>query len=335
MHELRKDPLLNRWVAVLKDSKPVEYYLKKLNGHDTKEAGTGKCLLCPGNEQEASPEIFAFRNDAYLPNSAWVTRVIPRINPVFQIEGELGRKGVGMYDKMNSIGANEIIIESPLHNSPPEEIGLSQMINVVKTYKNRISELEKDPRLRYTYLYKECGSDEDSFFNHPVSQIVATPVIPRGIKEELDGAKAYYYYKERCVFCDMLNDELRSGERIIMETTNFVAFTSFAPRSSFEYRILPKRHCCAFQDISDEEIADLALILMATVKKLKSLFMLPSYTYMLHTAPNRIPRRDHWHTLGDDFHWHIEVAPKLAIKNGFELGSEFYIITTSPEDAAR
>ena len=336
MHELRKDPLLNRWVAVLKDSKPVEYYLENTHAlPDKDEAAPGKCLLCPGNELEASPEIFAIRKEGCSPNSPWETRVIPRINPIFQIEGELGRRGVGMYDKMNSIGANEIIIESPSHNTPPEELGLSQMVSVVKTYRHRISELEKDSRLRYTFLYKDYGRGSDSFFSHPVSQLVATPVIPASIKEELSGAKAYYYYKERCIFCDMLNDELRSGERVIMETANFVAFTTFAPRFSFEFRIVPKRHCCAFQDIRDDEIEDFGLVLMSTINKLKSLFRVPSYTYMLHTAPNRIPRKDHWHTLGDDFHWHVEVTPQLAVKNDFELGPEFYIITTSPEDAAR
>lgn len=333
MHELRKDPLLNRWVAVLKDSKPPEFYLENDAGQ---ESGTDtKCILCPGNENETPREIFAIRRDTCRDPSGWVTRVIPSSNPIFQIEGDLGRRGVGMYDKMNSIGANEIIIESPRHNIPAEEMGLQHMMDVIVTYRHRISELEKDFRLRYTLLFKDKGKRSRDLHYHPASQIVATPVIPKGIKEELDGAKAYYYYKERCIFCDILNDELRTGERIIMETGNFIAFSPFAPRLPFEYCILPKRHNCAFQDINEEELADLALVLSTTIKKMKAVLKDPPYTYVLHTAPNRIPRKDHWHTLGDDFHWHLEVTPKLMSKNGFELGTEFYILATSPEDSTK
>ena len=336
MHELRKDPLLNRWVAVLKDSKPPAFYLERGIEHITHDTDGSNCILCHGREDKTPAEIFAIREAGAPPDTPnWQTRVIPRINPIFQIEGDLGRRGVGMYDKMNSIGANEIIIESPQHNIPPDDTGIAQMINVITTYKNRISELEKDPRLRYTLIYKDCGKTAGELFHHPHSQVIATPVIPKGIKEELDGAKAYYYYKERCIFCDIMNDEMRTGERVIMETKNFIGFIPFAPRSPFEYWIMPRRHTCAFQDICDEELEDLSLILMTTINKMKTLFKNPPYNYVLHTSPNRMPRKDHWHTLGDDFHWHMEVIPHLATRSGFELDSEFYILTTSPEDAAK
>jgi UDPglucose--hexose-1-phosphate uridylyltransferase len=335
MHELRKDPILNRWVAVLKDSKPPAYYLEQVNKTSQETGDSDNCLLCPGREDSTPGEIFAIRGNDSIPNSSnWQTRVIPRLNPIFQIEGDLGRRAVGMYDKMNSIGANEIIIESPEHSKPPEDIGIAQMINVITTYKHRIYELEKDPRFRYTFIYKDCGKTAGELLYHPHSQVIATPVIPKGIKEELDGAKAYYYYKERCIFCDIMNEELRTGERIIMETKNFIAFAPFAPRFAFEYWIMPKKHNCAFQNIYDEETEDLSLILMTTIKKLKGALENPPYTWVLHTAPNRMPRKDHWHTLGEDFHWHIEIMPQLAAKSGFEWDSEFYILTTSPEDAA-
>lgn len=333
MHELRKDPLQNRWVAVLKDSRPPDFYLDNIIGLASKNiVDESNCILCSGKEDKTPKEIFAIREQSNTSN--WLTRVIPNPAPTFQIEGELGRKAVGIYDRMNSIGANEIIIESPQHNTPPEDMGIAQMIRVIKTYKHRISELEKDPRLRYTFIYKDCGKASEQH-HHPHSQIISTPVIPKGIKEELNGAKAYYQYKERCVFCDIINEELRTGIRMIMETNHFMAFSPFAPRTPFEYWIMPRRHNCAFHDIDNEELEDLSLILMTTIKKIKNILKNPPYSYIIHSTPNRMPRKNHWHTLGEDYHWHIEVMPNVVTKSSFELDSELYILTTSPEDAAK
>ncbi|HEX8948382.1 MAG TPA: galactose-1-phosphate uridylyltransferase [Dissulfurispiraceae bacterium] len=330
MHELRKDPLLGTWIAVLKDSKGPEFYTGLNTWPADHEPDSGDCLFC-AEEGRQGPEIFSIRDGN---PSGWLTKVVPRTDPLFQIEGELGRRGVGMYDKMNSIGANEIIIESPHHRIPAEDLGFSHMRHVVATYRHRLTELERDPRFRYTLIYKDSGKAAGEYYRHPHSQLVATPVIPKGIKDELDGAKAYYFYKERCIFCDMVNEELRTGERVIMDSGYFVAFTPFAPRMPFEYWILPKRHYCAFQDTTGEEMDDFSLILTATLKKMKVLLNNPPYHYVLHTAPNRIPRKDHWHTLGDDFHWHVEVTPQLTVKSGFEWGSGFCVVPTSPEKAA-
>ncbi len=325
MHELRKDPLLSRWVAVMSVSKsPGDYVIQQDNAED------GACVLCSGRENDAPPEIEAARE-----GNKWWARVIPNLKPILHVEGELGRRGVGMYDRMNSVGANEIIIESPEHNRLPEDIGVEQVSRVVKIYRSRVADLEKDGRLRYILIYKNSGKGAGALYSHPHSEVMATPIIPKLIKEELDGAKQYYAYKERCIFCDIMSEESRVGERVIFETKNFVAFSPFAPKFPFEFWILPKKHSCAFQDTLDDEIGDLGLMLTTVLKKLRRVLGNAPYNYFIHTAPNRIPRRNHWHTLGDDFHWHIEIIPRLLRKSGFEWGSDFYILTTSPEDAAK
>ncbi|MDA8431437.1 MAG: galactose-1-phosphate uridylyltransferase, partial [Nitrospiraceae bacterium] len=325
-HELRKDPLLGRWIAVLSRPKsPSDYTVA---ADDNTEAS---CMLCAGREKETLAEIMS------LPGKGreWATRVIPHFSPVFQVEGDLGRRGEGMYDKMNSIGANEIIVESPEHLVRPEEMGLEQMCKVVATYKARMADLERDPRLRYTLIYKNSGREAGAVFSHPVSYLASTPIIPKRVKEELDGAKQYFAYKERCIFCDILREELRAGSRVILETRHFIAFCPFASKFPFESWILPQQHRCAFQDITAEEIDDLALILSAVIKKLRAAFPGLPFNYYIHSAPNRIPRKDHWHTLGEDFHWHVEIIPRLLRTSGFEWGSGFYILPTSPEDASK
>jgi len=331
MHELRKDLLLGRWVAVLSESKAPSAYEIPSHNTDTEN----RCVLCPGRENETPPEITSIRRPGLSDKAGWWVRALPSFKPVFQVEGDLGRKGVGIYDKMNSIGANEILVESPEHNKRPEDMGLEQMVRVITLYKDRLADLEKDSRLRYTLIYKNIGKEAGEIFSHPVSYLMATPVIPKKVKDELDNAKQYYDYKERCIFCDIVREELRVGERVILETRNFVAFCPYAAKFPFESWIIPKRHSCTFHEIAYYEIEDMGLILMSVLKKLRRTLNDPPFNYFIHTAPNMIPRRNHWHTLGEDFHWHIEIIPRLVKTTGFEWGSGFYILPTSPENAAK
>jgi UDPglucose--hexose-1-phosphate uridylyltransferase len=328
LHELRKDPLLGRWVAVLSQSKaPNDYNITP------EEVNEASCILCAGREKETSGEIMTLPRE--IPGKGWATRVIPNFTPVFRVEGELCRRGDGMYDRMNGIGANEIIIESPEHSVRPEDKGLDQMVKVIRTYRERMIDLEKDPRLRYTLIYKNSGKEAGAAYSHPLSHLASTPVIPKRVKEELDGAKEYFAYKERCIFCDIIREELRVGSRVILETRHFISFCPYASKFPFESWIVPKRHCCAFQDIDMEEIEDMALILSSILRKLRASFPGLAFNYFIHSAPNRIPRKDHWHTLGEDFHWHMEIMPRLLRTSGFEWGSGFYVLPTSPEYASK
>lgn len=325
MHVLRKDPLLGRWIAVLSDSQTPAYYKASINPADE-----APCVLCPGREKETKPEITAIRQ-----GDRWVVRVIPNFVPIFQVEGEVNRKGVGMYDMMNSIGANEIIVDSPEHDKPPEELGPEHLLKVLRLYRERISDMERDSRIRQVMVLKSTGKFAGARYSHSYSELAATPVIPKRLKDELDNSKQYYAFKERCIFCDIIREELRTGDRVICESREFISFIPFAPNFPFEFWILPKKHNCTFGEINAAELEDLSGMLVTMLKKLRKTLKEPAYNYFIHTAPNRIPRRDHWHTLGEDFHWHIEVLPRLLMESGFELGSEFYILTTSPEDAAK
>ncbi|GBE35803.1 galactose-1-phosphate uridylyltransferase [bacterium BMS3Bbin06] len=326
MNELRREPLLGRWVSVLSSSlKPQDYTPPEKTRHG------GPCTLCPGESEDNSREIYRLSDD----KGDWSVKVIQRTAGVFTLEGDLGRHGVGMYDKMNSIGTNEIVIESPDHDRPAEDLGPEQMRRVINVFLTRMFELEKDPRLRYIMIHKNYGLPSADTYGHPHSLITAVPVIPKRIKEELDGSKRYYEYKERCIFCDLLREEERLNERIILKTEHFFTFAPFAARFPFEVWIVPIHHRCSFRDISEDEKNDLAYTLTVSLKKLRKVLNNPPYNYIIHTAPSRIPRRNQWHTLGEDFHWHIEVMPRIRRLSGFELGSGMYTLSTSPEDAAK
>ncbi|NOY39036.1 MAG: galactose-1-phosphate uridylyltransferase [Nitrospirae bacterium] len=325
MNEIRREPLLGRWVAVLSESMKPEDYLSSME-----PSAGGHCDLC-GEESGGAEEIYSVRDES----GKWLVRVLPAMVPVFSPEGDLGRKGIGIYDRMNAIGVNEMLIESPQHNVQPEDMGPDQMLRVVEAFSARMTELEKDVRVRHIMIHKNCGIPSGDACGHPHSLITATPVIPKRVKEELDGAKQYYEYKERCIFCDIMREEERLKERVVMETPYFLVFCPYAARFPFEFWILPRIHNCSFRDVTEEEKRDLSETLSIMFKKLRRLLKNPPYNYVLHTAPSRIPRRNHWHTLGEDFHWHIEVMPRIKSIGSFELGSGMYTLTTSPEDAAK
>lgn len=331
MHELRKDPLSGRWVVVLDYSLGPEDY--ETPREETRQEG---CVLCPGREGELPSETAAVRPEGSAPGGpGWWARTVPSPRPVLHGEGGLGRKGVGMYDRMNSVGVHELIVESPEHGRQPEDLGSEQMRRVLELYRMRIASIERDATVRYVLVCKNSGRQAGSAFAHPHAVVVATPVIPQHIKEELDGAKQYFAYKERCIFCDILEEELRSGARVIAETEGMVAFCPYAPRFPFEFWIMPRAHRCAFHDMSDEELDDLSEVLTAVRRKMRAALKEPPFNCVIHTAPNRVPRKDHWHTLGEDFHWHMEVVPVLYRPRGIESGAELPVLTTSPEDAAK
>jgi UDPglucose--hexose-1-phosphate uridylyltransferase len=325
VHQLRKDPILSRWVAVMSESLAPEDYPPA-----PARPAEDSCPLCAGRESETPPEIMSVKNG----DGPWQARVIPSFRPILTSEGDLGRRGFGLYDAMNSIGTDEIIVEAPQHNAKPEDMGSDQVRIVLDLYKQRLTEIQKDERIKHVLVCKNSGSEAGSGFTHQHSEIIATPVLPLRMKTELDGAKYHYSYKERCIYCDIIDEELRVGKRMIIETERFVAFCPYAPKYPFEFWIVPREHHCSYEDISAEELDDLSTVLTSLLRRMRSLLGEPSYNYVVHTAPNRIPRRDHRHTLGDDFHWHIEVVPRLQKASGFEWGSGFYVVPTRPEDAA-
>ncbi|MBI5189352.1 MAG: galactose-1-phosphate uridylyltransferase [Nitrospirae bacterium] len=335
MPELRKDPVIGRWVIISteRSKRPGDLAPEM---QDAESAGPVSCPFCAGNEHMTPPEILAYREPDSRPNGpGWLTRVTANKFPALKIEGDLDRQGIGMFDRMNGVGAHEVIIESPHHDRRTEDLDHEQVVRVLTAYRERIEDLEKDPRLRYVLVFKNQGKAAGASLTHPHSQIIATPIIPKDVKEKLDGAKSFYDFKERCIYCDVVRQEESMKERVVVDSEHFLAFCPFAPRFPFEVWVIPKRHSCAYTDIANEELDDLASVMKEALSRISKSLNRPPYNYLLHTAPNRIPRKGHWHTLGNDFHWHIEIMPRLTRVAGFEWGSGFYINPTPPEEAAK
>ncbi|MBL7131883.1 MAG: DUF4931 domain-containing protein [Candidatus Omnitrophica bacterium] len=333
MPELRKDPVIGRWVIVAterarrpKDFSPLSDGPKE-----------GVCPFCQGHESQTPPEIYALRSSSSKKNTpGWQVRVIPSIRPMLKIEEDLGRRGQGIYDLMNGTGAHEVVIETPKHIANLADLPVEQIEKVLGVYINRISDLEKDERFKYVLVFKNFGwAAGGGRLRHSRSQLIATPVNPKRVKEKLIGARRYYDYHERCIFCDLIRQELDSKERLILDTDNFIAICPFASRFPFEIMILPKRHSCDFISLDSKERYNLAKILKTVLSELKLGLNDPPYNYIIHTAPFRRPKTGYWKTIDKDYHWHIEIIPRLTRVAGFEWGTGFYICSLAPENAAK
>jgi UDPglucose--hexose-1-phosphate uridylyltransferase len=328
MPELRRDPITGEWVIIASDraKRPSDFAVRP-RGAEVDD--TTHCPFCPGNESLTPPEIIAFRHPGSPRNGpGWWVRVVPNKFPALAVEGELSKTGQGMYDWMNGVGAHEVIIETPEHNRPFAFLDDRQIEDVLWAYRARYLDLKKDPRLKYILFFRNHGRVAGASLSHPHSQLIATPMVPGQVAEEMAGAKRYEGYRDRCVYCDILNQERSEGTRLVAENESFIVSEPYASRYPFETWVLPKRHGPSFAAISAEEQAGFAAILGETLRRVHVTLEDPPYNFTVHTAPCDDDERP-------DYHWHVEIFPRLTITAGFEMGTGIHINVTPPEVAAQ
>ncbi|MDZ4817105.1 MAG: DUF4921 family protein [Verrucomicrobiota bacterium] len=332
MPELRKDPVVGRWVIVAteRNNKPLE---SSLSSEPTLDPVKDPFL--EGHEQYTPPEIFAFRASHSAPNGpGWNVRVVPNKFPVLRIEDDLTKEAEGIFDKMGGVGAHEIIIETPRHDQALEDQSIDGIARVLEAYKIRILDLMRDSRFRYIMIFKNVGLQAGATMGHPHSQLIALPITPIQIKEKLAGAKEYFEFKDRNIFEDILKQELKEKQRLVYENASFVAYCPYAARFPFEICIMPRKQSPDYHSIEGQDLMLLADILKNILRKLNKALNKPQYNLILNTAPIRYARKGFWGTIEYDFRWHIEIVPRLTYIAGFEVGTGFYINPTRPEDAA-
>ena len=326
MPELRKDPVTGRWVIISTDrqKRPNDFRLER-----AAILGREHCPFCPGHEKMTPPEVLSYRQNGSAPNTpGWEVRVVPNKFPALQVEGMLDREGEGMFDRMNGIGAHEVIIETPDHGKALAAMSEPEIERVLWAFRERMLDLKQDHRLRYILVFKNHGAEAGATLEHPHSQLIALPIVPDFVREEIEGARRHFAVKERCVFCDIIHQELADGRRVIQENADIIALAPYAPRFAFETWLLPKRHGARFEEAPRHEYESLARMLKAVLQRLDRALESPPYNLIVHTSPfsENVP---------DQYHWHVEIMPKLTRVAGFEWGTGFYINPTSPEEAAK
>jgi UDPglucose--hexose-1-phosphate uridylyltransferase len=325
MSDLRKDPIVGRWVIVAKNRAKRPHDL--LDGPPARPT-SGFCPFCEGSEQHTPHEIVAYRHPGtHRDRPGWRIRVVPNKFPALEIEGDLNKRGQGMYDMMCGVGAHEVIIESPSHVMSTTELTGDQLRDVLWIYRDRLLDLKKDRRLVYGMVFKNVGAAAGASLEHTHSQLIVTPIVPISVTEEIAGSHEFYRHRGRCVFCDMIEQELSFEKRIVFDSPGFVAFCPFAARFPFETWIVPTGHASHYETLSRHSSEELARVMQRVLGKIEAALDRPAYNYIIHTAPFDTLALEH-------YHWHIEIIPRVTKTAGFEWGTGFYINPVPPEDAA-
>jgi len=337
MSEFRYCPIKNRWAIIAPERRlrPLEFLVPE----PARSAPSPELdPFAPGNEDLTTAEIFSIPALDPQSGSRWQVRVFANKFPALRVEGDVVRGGVGLNDCVSGVGAHEVIVECPESNREMANFTITELVQVLKAWRARIEDLRRDQRLRYVLIFKNSGTEAGASVDHSHSQLIATPIIPSLVAQELKSAREHFKRKDRCLFCDLIHQEIERGGRVAIETDSYVALAPYASALPFETWILPRRHGHDFAATDDTDLRGMAVILSDLLKRIRVLLEDPPYNLVLHTSPNPHPRPGHpddWSTIQHDFHWHLEFVPRISRRAGFEWGSGYTINPTAPEEAAR
>ncbi len=325
MSEFRKDPVFNIW-TIIDNNMPVSVNVDNDNMEQLKEFEPN-CQFCPGNEQHTGKELLKYNFISKNKND-WDIRVFPKNNPVVKVETKLDKAAEGIYDWISGVGANEIVVESPKHNHKYYQMSLNRIEQIFFAYHDRIWDLKNDIRLEYILFFKDFLKKSEFEIKHPHSELLATPFVPPLVEEEIQNGQNYYNTKERCVFCDIVKSEIKSGVRLVARNENFIAICPYASRKPFEIWMLPVNHSSHFEKSKKTEYYGLAEIFSVCSKKLKKVAGCENFSFALHNSPLKSENLPY-------YHWHLEIYPDIVKTSVLHIGGCMHINPVSPEIAAR
>ncbi|KAH8956585.1 hypothetical protein BDL97_07G047900 [Sphagnum fallax] len=334
MAELRRDPLVQRWVIISdkRGKRPSDF--KRTPSSKEEDIKQGPCAFCPGFEEGTGPETFAVREGGEPNASDWRVRVIvnkfPAVSQDFPCGSVVGEGTVFGECRLPAFGSHEVVIETPNHDTPFVDLPVSHICDVLKAYQERMKFFRKDSRFKFCQVFKNRGNRAGASMTHSHSQILALPIITHNSEDELHGAKEYYDTNgERCIFCDIVAHETVSKIRIVDENEQFITLTPYAPRFPYEVWLIPKRHSSNYESVDKDELQSMAAILKLILQKMDVAFSQPPFNYVIQTAPLDPANWDLPY-----YHWYLRLVPHLVTLGGFELGSGCYINPVGPEKAA-
>lgn len=334
MSDFRRDPLKGTWVITenRRTRQPREFVIER------QQTAVTVCPFCPGQEIKTPKEVYALRPDNSLANGpGWQVRVVPNKFPILRIEGDLNQETSGLYHSMSGIGAHEVIIETPDHRRSLAQLTLPEITAVLQAYRARLLDLRQDSRFRYLQIFKNHGVEAGAPLPHAHSQLMAVPITPPVAHNQLSACREHFIATASCLVCDLLAEEIADGRRVIFNDGQFLLLAPYASCFPFEVKLFPLRHNHDFALQDDRGLADCARAIQEMLRRLYGLLEDPPYNFILHTSPPtqlRAEEPGYWATLADDYHWHLELVPRISQIAGFEWGSGFYINPLPPEDAA-
>jgi len=328
--ELRRDPVTGRSVLIDLDPPPHrdDFVVEAADVASGFSRTNPQCAFCEGHESEAGPELLAWREGGSANTPGWSVRVVPNRRPMLRIEGHQDRRAHGVFETRDGLGAHEVVIETPQHDQRLQDLPADRLWRVLWAWRTRLQDLKRDTRFAAAVVFKNHGGAAGARMDHAHSQIAAYPIVPPALDDEVRGAASHFATTGHCIFCDVTEQELRDGRRMVSDSGPIIAMAPFASRVPFETWIMPREHAPRFEEASDATLEALAAVLKDVMARVDWALERPAYNLVLHTAP--------FGGAADlSFHWHLEVIPRVTRWSGLEWGSGIPRNPVSPEEAAR
>lgn len=320
--ELRRDPITAEWVVLAAGRGKRPHAPGRISTPDQPDS---KCPFCSGHESETPPEICACRQGEGCDCPGWTVRVFPNKYPILvsSVTG-VGHERATSPDKRPALGTSEVIVDTPVHNRTPWNLGSGQVLDMLNMYRDRIQALKEEGRTTYVHIIRNHGVGAASSLEHPHSQLYGLPFVPPVIDVELDGFALPRHGTVDCILCEIIESEIREGTRLIDLSDNFIVFSPFAARLPYETWIVPRHHEMRFEQC--RHLDEMAEVMTAHLSRYTERLGDPPFNYWIHTYPLHGELRP--------FHWHLEILPRLTVPGGLELGAGVWVNIVAPEDAA-
>ncbi|MGD8783002.1 MAG: DUF4931 domain-containing protein [Thioalkalispiraceae bacterium] len=302
------------------------------------------CPFCRSNEDKTPPQIARYPQD-----EEWQIRIVENLYPVLGNERSQAGFVYGLQQAIDGYGRHEVIVDHYQHGVAVHEMSVSHLALLFRVYQQRMAELyQMDERLKYVLVFKNFGPAAGASMAHTHSQIIATPVVPQNVHDEVSYSQTYYARNHQCIFCSLIDEALTFeatiydrtsgeivrkidvGQYVVERGEKFIAIKPFASRYEWEVHILPLEHQANYLATPEEDLADLANVLKRTMARLDAVIGGAQFNFFLHS----LPQEKEFENCHSSYHWHLEICPRTSIPTGFELGSGLFVNTISPEQAA-
>lgn len=300
--------------------------LNRPNDFTGTDSSPGGCPFCPGAESQTPPEIAADRGETAPDGPGWSLRVVPNKFPALACTA-----GPSVSDPLFPVeageGLHEVVIEHPDHDWNWADADPRHLERLMRVFASRSADHARDPRVRYTQIFRNEGAESGASLAHPHTQILSLPFVPVRVERQCERFRAYHAAHGTCVLCETIAAERSDGRRWIANNEHAAAFAPFASRFAYEVWIVPLAHDAAFEDAEAEATAAVARLIGDVVWRLRHTLGPCAFNLVLHTRPR---------VEGDTgaFHWHWELSTRFAKVAGFERATDAHINAVPPEVAA-
>ncbi len=319
MSEFRQNPVTKAWVLIApaRNKRPDDYKTYSVM-HGIPEVDSA-CVFCPGNEH-LNTEIFRTPE-----TKDWEIRIIP--NKFASLEHTAIYKHKDFYVSHSGDGDHEVIITRK-HNEPVALQSITLVELTLRTFIDRINQLSKHPELSYVQIFHNHGRDAGASVIHPHYQLLATPIVPPHIHDELLGCQHYYQIHKSDIYGDILKEEVVIKDRLVHDSEYFTVISAYASRKPFETWILPKRQCARFEELTLEEIRHLSFILKVMLGQLYTKLSDPPLNFYIHNMPLKRENKTYDERA---YRWHLTIFPRITIWAGFEYATGIPVNPIPPE----